>query len=275
MATFLYEAEVPRHMTFGSLFAGIGGFDLGLERAGMTCRWQVEKDPYCLKVLAKHWPDVPRYEDVKDVGKETLEPVDLICGGFPCQPFSTASHGVRVVRDLWPEMFRILDECRPHWVIVENVAKGPIKRARQDLRGAGYECCCSRRIGAVDAGADHQRHRWWLIAHTDNQSELPSAINEALAELPKLCKGVWGAENYARAIRVSNGVPHRVDRLRALGNAVVPQIVEMLGKMIMEVEANALGNVESQSTRSPEDPVQMGRVTVRLQQGIENGDFCK
>lgn len=72
-------------LTFGSLFAGIGGFDLGLERAGMRCLWQVEKDDYCRQVLAKHWPNVTRYEDVKDVGRANLAPVDLICGGFPCQ----------------------------------------------------------------------------------------------------------------------------------------------------------------------------------------------
>jgi len=77
-----------KKMTFGSLFAGIGGFDLGLERAGMECKWQVEKDAFCQKVLAKHWPNVKRYEDIFNVKKP--ESVDLICGGFPCQPFSVA-----------------------------------------------------------------------------------------------------------------------------------------------------------------------------------------
>ena len=77
-------------MTFGSLFSGIGGIDLGLERAGMECKWQVEIDPYCQKVLAKHWPDVRRYDDVRSVGADTLEAVDLIAGGFPCQDVSVA-----------------------------------------------------------------------------------------------------------------------------------------------------------------------------------------
>lgn len=72
-------------MTFGSLFAGIGGMDLGLERAGMVCKWQVEIDDYASKVLAKHWPDVSRFRDVRDVGRHNLAAVDLICGGFPCQ----------------------------------------------------------------------------------------------------------------------------------------------------------------------------------------------
>jgi len=88
-------------ITVGSLFSGIGGLDLGLERAGMQVKWQVEKDPYCLKVLAKHWPNVKRYEDVCAVGEE-LEPVDLICGGFPCQPFSTAKHGSAVTFTRYP-----------------------------------------------------------------------------------------------------------------------------------------------------------------------------
>ncbi len=76
-------------LTFGSLFAGIGGIDLGLERAGMTCRWQVEIDEWCRRVLAKHWPDIPKYADIKGVGAE-LERVDVIAGGFPCQPVSVA-----------------------------------------------------------------------------------------------------------------------------------------------------------------------------------------
>ena len=78
-------------LTFGSLFAGIGGFDLGFERAGMECRWQVEIDPFCQKVLAKHWPDVRRYSDVRECGSHNLEPVDVICGGFPCQDISNSS----------------------------------------------------------------------------------------------------------------------------------------------------------------------------------------
>ena len=96
--------------TVGSLFAGIGGFDLGLERAGMTVRWQVERDEFCQRVLAKHWPEVPRYGDIRDCGARNLPAVDLICGGFPCQPFSNAGQrrGTDDDRYLWPEMRRVV-----------------------------------------------------------------------------------------------------------------------------------------------------------------------
>jgi len=97
---------------------------LGLERAGMACQWQVEIDPFCQKVLAKHWPDVRRYGDVRTVGRHNLEPVDLICGGFPCQDVSVAGkrQGLAGERSgLWYEFHRVLEELRPQWVVIENV----------------------------------------------------------------------------------------------------------------------------------------------------------
>ena len=111
-------------MRFGSLFTGVGGFDLGFERAGLKCAWQVEQDKFCSQVLERHWPNVRRYEDVREVGKENLEAVDLICGGFPCQDLSVA--GKRAGFDgerssLWFEFERIIDEMRPKWVVIENV----------------------------------------------------------------------------------------------------------------------------------------------------------
>jgi DNA (cytosine-5)-methyltransferase 1 len=111
-------------ITFGSLFSGVGGFDLGFERAGMRCEFQCEIDPKAGAVLARHWPDVTRYEDVRNIGKANLQPVDLICGGFPCQDLSVA--GKRAGLDgersgLWFEYHRILAELRPRWVVIENV----------------------------------------------------------------------------------------------------------------------------------------------------------
>ena len=110
-------------MTVGSLFSGIGGMDLGLERAGMTVRWQVEKDDWRRRVLAKHWPNVKRYEDVTTLTGEELAPVDLICGGFPCQPVSHAGQqkGLNDDRWLWPHFARLLGVLRPRYALVENV----------------------------------------------------------------------------------------------------------------------------------------------------------
>ena len=107
----------------GSLFAGIGGFDLGLERAGFEIAWQVEIDGYCQRVLAKHWPNVQRYGDIKTIDWGTIEPVDLVCGGFPCQPFSLAGQrrGTADDRYLWPEVVRCLGTLRPTWFLGENV----------------------------------------------------------------------------------------------------------------------------------------------------------
>lgn len=110
-------------MKFGSLFSGVGGFDLGFERAGMICTWQAEKDKYANQVLQKHWPNTKRYEDVKHVGKQS-KPVDLICGGFPCQDLSVAGRRAGLAGErsgLWFEFERIIAELRPQWVIIENV----------------------------------------------------------------------------------------------------------------------------------------------------------
>jgi DNA (cytosine-5)-methyltransferase 1 len=111
-------------MKYGSLFTGIGGFDLAFDRAGMECSWQVEKDKFCRQVLQKHWPIVERFEDVKEVGKGNLSPVDLICGGFPCQNLSVVGRREGLAgkqSGLWFEYLRILDEMRPRWVVIENV----------------------------------------------------------------------------------------------------------------------------------------------------------
>jgi DNA (cytosine-5)-methyltransferase 1 len=160
-------------MTVGSLFSGIGGFDLGLERAGMTVKWQVERDPWCQKVLAKHWPDVPRYENVEDVGGE-LECVDLICGGFPCQPVSVAGQqkGADDDRWLWPEFKRIVGLLGPRYVLVENVpglfaANGghAFGEVIGDLAELGYDCEWTV-LSAADVGAPHLRKRVWIVAHT-------------------------------------------------------------------------------------------------------------
>lgn len=188
-------------MTFGSLFAGIGGMDLGLERAGMQCRWQVEINPYCRKVLAKHWPDVPRHDDVKtfpptDPGEWQ---VDLIAGGFPCQDVSLAGKGAGLDGErsgLWFEYSRIIRELRPQYVLVENVpgllVRG-IDRVLGSLASLGYdaEWAC---VPAAAVGAPHIRDRVFLLAYAN--SERQSQPQGVVAEV-----GGWTGDR-------SQAIPH-------------------------------------------------------------------
>ena len=168
------------NFTFGSLFSGIGGIDLGLERAGMTCSWQVEIDEYAQKVLAKHWPNVARYGDVRTVGRDTLAGVDLIAGGFPCQDISGAGRRAGITGErsgLWSEFYRIICELRPRYVLVENVAvllypirrKGyiepaPISRVLGDLASCGYDAEWQS-LPAAAVGAPHIRDRAFIVAY--------------------------------------------------------------------------------------------------------------
>lgn len=271
------------------LFSGIGGFSLGLERAGMTTVAFCEIDPFCRQVLKKHWPDVPIYEDVTKLSKEQLDAdgigVDLICGGFPCQDISEAGHrtGIEGARSgLWKQYARLVGEIRPSYIIVENVSEllvSAIGVVLGDLAEIGYDCEWHS-IPAANIGADHLRERIWIIAYPTlartAQSELcgrqqcqaqvgkdaaqdyadpdgtrlawglsPVTIGEdarnisawlglAISSAPpfppinRTCSPVLG--------RNENGIPGRVDRIKSLGNAVVPQIPELIGRAIMAAQ---------------------------------------
>jgi DNA (cytosine-5)-methyltransferase 1 len=158
----------------GSLFTGIGGLDLGLEWSGMEIVWQVERDAYCQKVLKKHWPEVPCYGDIKEIDFTTLPAVDLICGGFPCQPVSCAGkrQGDKDERWLWPEFYRAICEARPRWVVVENVP-GLLSTSDGrlfggilgDLARGGYDAEWDL-LPAAAFGAPHLRYRVFLVANT-------------------------------------------------------------------------------------------------------------
>jgi DNA (cytosine-5)-methyltransferase 1 len=214
------------------LFSGIGAFALGMQRAGMRHAAFCEINPFCRDVLAKHWPGTPCHADIRAL--DTFGPVAGICGGFPCQPFSTASRGRRVAENLWPEMQRVIDRVRPDWIIAENVQEEAIAYAARCLNGLGYPTYY-RRISGADAGADHIRNRWWLVAHPDAEGELHGAIDAEVAKLPALCAGLWGPRNYARAVRVLDGPADRMDRIGSIGNAVIPQIPEAIGRAIMSL----------------------------------------
>jgi DNA (cytosine-5)-methyltransferase 1 len=309
-------------VTFGSLFAGIGGMDLGLERAGMSCRWQVEIDPYARRVLAKHWPDVPRWDDVRTfppvadandqrklqpgraVSQEWGRPrdcccqgrcwcVDLICGGFPCQDISFAGKGAGLAGErsgLWYEFARVVRDLRPRYVLVENVAALLVRgldAVLGTLAADGYdaEWFC---LPAAAVGAPHRRDRVFIVAHaagvrrhagayeSRNDGLITSARERRLLESGRApghplphpighgLQGLAFAGPEARAAlqrhrarcereqwgrdpadepksgvgRVVAGLPNRVDRLRGLGNAVVPQVAEFIGQQILAAEAN-------------------------------------
>lgn len=237
-------------LTFGELFAGIGGFSLGLERAGMTCKWQVEIDPYATAVLRKHWPDVPKHDDVRTFPPQGDWGVDLICGGFPCQDISNAGKKVGLAglrSGLWAEFARIVGTLRPRFVIVENVS-ALLVRGIGDVLGSlaslGYdaEWHC---IPAAAVGSPQFRDRVWIVANSCGgrlQGLAQRDGNRPFIERWNHSDGLALAQRRARDAkswvrRADEGVPSRVDRLRCLGNAVVPQVVEIIGRAILEAEA--------------------------------------
>ena len=279
------------------LFSGIGGFSLGLERAGMETVAFCEIEPFCQKVLAKHWPGVPIYDDVREITAERLRAdgifPEVITGGFPCQDISLAGKqaGIEGERSgLWGELCRIIGDVQPRYAIVENVTaliSGDsgrwFGRVLGDLAEIGYdaEWHC---IPASSIGANHRRDRVWIITNPHNNgtgkfwggSSVPDEKRDNPAQEQRWIKFEYGAgghlggnssnsdeprlqrfegpkvskrsiaNGYRRAsswwlsepavCRVHDGLPIPVDRLKALGNAVVPQIPEIIGRAIMEVE---------------------------------------
>ena len=293
------------------LFAGIGGFSLGLERTGgfQTVAF-CEIDKKAQLVLKKHWPGVPIYGDIKDLTSERLQAdeivPDVITGGFPCQDISAAGKGKGIVGErsgLWSEMFRLIGDVRPTWAIIENVSalrsKG-LTLVLQDLCSVGY-CAEWHCIPASAVGAPHQRDRIWIVAypHTSGQQSSSGGgennRNETGDYVGGCCEDV-AHPNYSgfkgsplsrkegrtaqrpdiagdgsevahpRCVtpqvsstgrfpaiqifersswweiepnvgRVADGVPKRVDRLKQLGNSVVPQIPELLGRAILSTNA--------------------------------------
>jgi DNA (cytosine-5)-methyltransferase 1 len=225
----------------------------------MECAWQVEIDDYCTKVLTKHWPEVPKFRDIRECGKHNLSSVDLVCGGFPCQSFSVAGKrkGKKDDRYLWPEMFRVIQELKPTWVFGENVT-GIINMALDtvlsDLEGCGYSCQTFI-IPACAVNAPHRRDRIWIVGHSpqfgrdegETQEEC-EGTQENVADsegrrLPKWSSKKTVQYNVERGSlqdredigqwwdiepnvgRVAHGVPARVDRLK---------FVEVIGQAIMQ-----------------------------------------
>lgn len=238
------------------LFSGIGGFSLGLERTGgfETVAF-CEIDPFCQKVLKKHWPDVPIFEDVRTLNYDG--PVDVITGGYPCQPFSMAGKrkGHDDDRHLWPAMFSLIQKYRPAWVIGENVA-GHITMGLDsvlaDLESTNY-ATRTFVIPACAVGAPHRRDRTWIIANTRCELRtFPILPQEHVFEVRDWAKAQWRPNRFfpemaslcnsllqkwldkSKANRMDDGVSDWPYRLKACGNAVVPQIPEIIGHAILE-----------------------------------------
>ena len=276
------------------LFSGIGGFALGLKSTGYFKTVQfVENDKWCQKILAKNFPGVPIHEDVKTFqGYDS----DVVVGGFPCQPFSVAGKqkAIQDDRHLWPDMFRVIKETKPTWVIGENVrnivsiSDGMVlEQVYLDLESEGYEVQ-SFIIPASAVNAPHQRYRTWIVAHTEcmgweqratqsekfegkatpnkfNYSSKRRSIGKAGEDVANTESSIgyddeavtrdggsstqevfgngssvsgegswWHTE--PNVGRVAHGIPNRVDRLKGLGNAIVPQIAYQIGKAIRDAE---------------------------------------
>ena len=280
-----------------SLFSGIGGIDIAAEMAGFATVGQVERDDYALRILRSRFGRrIPRWSDIRDLSasdfkrRTGIDSPTLISGGFPCQPFSTAGkrRGKEDDRYLWPEMFRVVRELRPSWVIGENVAgivSMELESCCSDLEGEGYTVRAFL-IPACGVGAWHRRERVFIVAtntynprsgiirfrsdrngeeegergdrisrsepcpsgedvaHTDSQrSQRYGRLRERTGELlacsgSSPIKGIWKSEPAVG--RVAHGIPHRVDRLRCLGNAVVPQQIYPILAGIAQIEQAAV-----------------------------------
>lgn len=243
-------------LTFGSLFAGIGGFDLGFERAGMVCKWQVEIGDFPRQVLEKHWPNVKRHDDVRTFPSEpaTEWSVDLICGGFPCQDISNAGYreGIDGQRSgLWREFSRIIRVLRPRFVVVENVAallERGIERVLGDLAAGGFdaEWDC---LPASAFGAYSERDRVWIVAYDKSlnfhsrhllDTSRDGTAQIQLGRLHRMAVAARGQqenlrlESEPRLDRLVGRVPDRSHRLEAVGNSAYPAVAEWIGRRIVE-----------------------------------------
>lgn len=247
---FSASEQGRNEMEFGSLFSGIGGMDLGLERAGFKCKWQVEYDAYATKVLSKHWPNVRRHDDVRTFppdGDDFDWRVDLIVGGDPCQENSNSQrNGDCRSPSLGGEFIRILDLLRPFYFLRENPAvvkksaPWPWWRFRQEAERLNY-AVLPFRLRACCVGADFRRERLFLLGELQGteRTRLERHVCEVMAGA---CEGRQDADSSGsnrwsatpricgRAVRI----PNRMERLKGIGNAVVPQVAEWIGKRILE-----------------------------------------
>lgn len=254
-----------KQLTCGSLFAGIGGFDLGFERAGIKTIWQVEIDEYCRRVLARHFPDAERFADIRDCcgygGWEHmlrcpidhhLRPVDILSLGFPCQPHSVAGPrtGANDQRWLWPAALYAIRSVRPNFVVVENVPglfTTEFGTVMGGLASIGFDAEWDV-ISAAAFGAPHLRKRVFIVAYPKREGlsgreQYPRVFKPASPAYTEHCDGAFGSwrdlEAAIRSLPESDGVSVAMVRraIKPIGNAVVPQIAEWIGRRIVEASS--------------------------------------
>jgi DNA (cytosine-5)-methyltransferase 1 len=236
-------------LTYGSLFSGAGGMDLGLERAGLRCAWQVEINPYRRKILQRHWPHVQRHDDVQTFPPSDPDDwrCDIIVGGFPCKNTSTgaAIHGKRSglngpASGLWWAMHRIINCIQPSRVIVENVS-GVSTWASAITAGLADSFYAVRRLdlSAADVGAPHLRRRVFFAADVDRERlalTWPEGSPTVEGEPWRTVDGNPWLSSLAGVLRVDDGIPAGLDRrerINALGDAVCPAVAEYIGRRIL------------------------------------------
>ena len=256
---------MSNQITIGSCFAGIGGFELGLERGIPNSKtvWQIEQNKYCQTILQKHWPDATIYDDIREIDYDKIQTVDIICGGFPCQDISAAGKGKGIEHGdrsgLWRQMHRLINHLQPRVAVLENVPALLWKNrgmhiVLQDLASIGYDAeWCT--ISARQFGAPHLRKRVFIIAntifeHSNSEHIKAKSTNTESMETQRLSQrrcskddgiqqrdyqNYWERFPTQPALRHrDDGVPDRLARLRALGNSIVPQCSEYIGKKIYE-----------------------------------------
>lgn len=252
--------KARRALRHGSLFAGLGGFDLGLRWAGFETVWQVERDSYCRKILRRHFPDAERFKDIAKCGAKDLSGVDIITGGFPCIDISQIGKRAGLAGKhsrLWWQMHRIICELRPPWCVVENVSALRDRGADEvvdALEKAGY-AVWPLVVGAGAVGAPHSRDRAWLVGHdadsfdaagAESPRDLSSAEKRALDKGRRDWRGIFGElaaavgidghQAYGEIVREVHGIPGEIQRLSALGNSCVPQIPMIIGSFVRQYE---------------------------------------
>jgi DNA (cytosine-5)-methyltransferase 1 len=236
--------EQPTHL---DLFSGIGGFSLAFEAEGFKTIGFAEIDPYASAVLKKHWPNVPNYGDVRDV--PTIQ-CSVITGGLPCQPFSVAGkrRGSEDDRHLWPALLSVIGWCEPEFCLLENVPGiigMELDNVLSDLEGIHY-ATRALVVPAAARDARHIRQRVWILANAHGPGlQAPAREQlEGIQETPRTFQGcefsrgiatqgrTWTVE--PKLGRVANGIPNRVDRIRCLGNAIVPQVAQIFARAIYQ-----------------------------------------